>query len=598
MKTRPILLFSYTAVLACADMRAATVEAVKGGASAKTAQSLPPGSSFATKKSSQSQIRLDKGFVRLGSNSQLQVGKDDQVNLKEGVMMVGSDGAKKRGSVKVTAPGYQFQVQGTALIAYQPGSYIKITVLEGRIRVALQSLLGEFITLDAGQMLVINPADNRLPDPVEVDLNRLVTTSVLTAGSLGPPPTDPFIQASVVEQSADMGGGFVTRTPFALKGASPEVTVFQLVNDLDDTNAVVPTQTYIPPDNNSTTLSDTTISRRGAKTKTLQVNLRSIPEDDGSTTLPSVSGVVSVNADVFGTSPQTLLIKADDTLLVKPDANVSTPANTALEFNAKALDIQKAQLKAGNGEAASESISLIAYGRDSTREFDLSVKNQTTIEGGTVRMNGAKGGGQQRIGIDNSTVIAPRGITIGKAVAPSTITVRNSSQLLALAGSITFDSGGKTILVDNSTLRANEATGQIVLDAGEAGGTLTLRNANLNADVIKARGHSASGDAVIVDGGSFVARTVLKFYAAGASMLRFRGNVVIDSPRSIFSARTVQVDLGGSVRSTGLVDVFVNPGQDNFNKPGFGTITTRTTEIPSGVAPNVLPFDSPARPAF
>jgi hypothetical protein len=81
-------------------------------------------------------------------------------------------------------------------------------------------------------------------------------------------------------------------------------------------------------------------------------------------------------------------------------------------------------------------------------------------------------------------------------------------------------------------------------------------------------------------------------------MLRFRGNVVIDSPRSIFSARTVQVDLGGSVRSTGLVDVFVNPGQDNFNKPGFGTITTRTTEIPSGVAPNVLPFDSPARPAF
>lgn len=213
-------------------------------------------------------------------------------------------------------------------------------------------------------------------------------------------------------------------------------------------------------------------------------------------------------------------------------------------------------------------------------------------------MNGAKGGGQQRIGIDNSTVTAPRGITIGKAVAPSTITVRNSSQLLALAGSITFDSGGKAILVDNSTLRANETTGQIVLDAGEAGGTLTLRDANLNADVIKARGHSASGDAVIIDGGSFVARTVLKFYAAGASMLRFRGNVVIESPHSIFSAQTVQVDLGGSVTSNGFVDVFVNSGQDNFNKPGFGTLTTQTREFPAGKAPNVLPFDSPARPAF
>ncbi len=595
MKTLPII--SIITMLACLGAHAATVEAVKGGASAKTAQSLPPGSSFATKKSSQGQIRLDKGFVRLGSNSQLQVGKDDQVNLKEGVMMVGSDGVKKRGSVKVSAPGYQFQVQGTALIAYQPGSYIKITVLEGRIRVALQSLLGEFITLDAGQMLVINPADNRLPDPVEVDLNRLVTTSVLTAGSLGPPPTDPFIQASVVEQSADMGGGFITRTPFALKGASPEVTVFQLVNDLDDPNAIVPTQSFLPPDNNFTTLSDTTITRRGAKTKTLEVNLRSIPEDDGSTTLPSVSGTVSVAPDVFGASPQKLRIVADDTLLVKPGANVSTPANTALEFNARALDIQNAHLKAGNGTAASESVGLAVYGRDGSREFDLSM-SQSTLEAGTVTMNGAKGGGQQRIGIDQSTVIAPRGITLGSAVAPATITVRNSSELAVLAGSIKFDSGGKAILVDASTLRANETTGQIVLDAGEAGGLLTLRDANLNADVIKARGHSASGDAVIIDGGSFVARTVLKFYAAGASMLRFQGNVVIDSPRSIFSARTVQVDLGGSVRSTGLVDVFVNPGQDHFNKPGFGTITTQTRDFPAGVAPNVLPFDSPDRPAF
>ncbi len=597
MKTFPI--FSIIAVLACMNGRAATVEAVKGGASAKTAQSLPPGSRFTTKKSSQGQIRLDKGFVRLGSNSQLQVGKDDQVNLKEGVMMVGSDGAKKRGSVKVSAPGYQFQVQGTALIAYQPGSYIKITVLEGRIRVALQSLLGEFITLDAGQMLVINPADNRLPDPVEVDLNRLVTTSVLTAGSLGPPPTDPFIQASVVEQSADMGGGFITRTPFALKGASPEVTVFQLVNDLDDPNAVVPTQSFLPPDNNFTALSNTTITRRGAKTQTLEVNLRSIPEDDGSTTLPSVSGTVSVDPDVFGASPQKLRIVADDTLLVKPGANVSTPANTALEFNAKALDIQNAQMKAGNGSATSEGVSLIAYGRDSSLEFDVSV-TQTSIEGGTVTINGAKGGGQQRIGIDQSTVIAPKGITIGKSTAPSTITVRNSSELAAMAGSIRFDSGGKAILVDGSILRANETTGQIVLDAGEAGGTLTLRNANLNADVIKARGHSASGDAVIVDGGSFVARTVLKFYAAGASMLRFRGNVVIDSPRSIFSARTVQVDLGSSVRSTGLIDVFVNPGGAQFNQDGFGTIRMQTRDIPGGVLPNVteIPVGAPLGPTF
>ncbi|MES2595836.1 MAG: FecR domain-containing protein [Verrucomicrobiota bacterium] len=595
MKTQ-LIFSSIVCWASLSPLPAATVEAVKGGASAKAAQALPPGSSFATKRSSQSQIKLEKGFVRLGSNSQFQVGKDDQVNLRQGVMMVGSDGTKRRGTVKVTAPGYNFQVQGTALIAYQPGSYIKITVLEGTIRVALQSLLGEFETLEAGQMLVINPADKRLPDPVEVDLNRLVTTSVLTAGgALGPAPTDPFIQASASGQGGDVNDGLVTRTPFSLRGASPEVTVFQLVNDLSNPNAVVREKTY---DGNHNSLSNVTITRQGAKTQELKVNMVSQIENDGSTTLPSIGGNVTVSPDVFGGAPQKLTFIADDSLMVLPGANISTPANTALELDARTLDIQNATLKAGNGRQASEALTLSAYGTESGNEFDVNVKG-STLEAGTVKMQGSVfGGGSQRIGIDNSTVTAPKGITIGDSGTPTTITVRNSSQLAALAGSIKFDSGGRAIMVDGSTLRANATTGQIELDAGETGGVLTLRNSNLNADVIKARGHSASGDAVIVDGGLFVARTVLKFYAAGASMLRFRGNVVIDSPRSIFSARTVQVDLGGTVTSTGLVDIFVNPGQDNFNKPGFGTISTRTNTIPGGTAPNVIPYNSPDRPGF
>ena len=38
------------------------------------------------------------------------------------------------------------------------------------------------------------------------------------------------------------GSNSLARTPFALRGASPEVTVFQLVNDLDDPNATVNTR--------------------------------------------------------------------------------------------------------------------------------------------------------------------------------------------------------------------------------------------------------------------------------------------------------------------------------------------------------------------
>lgn len=572
---------------------AATVEAVKGGASARTAETLGTGATFATKKSSQSQLRLNKGFVRLGSNSQVQLGKEDQVQLKEGVMMVGSDGAKKRESVKVTAPGYSFNVQGTALIAYSPGSYIKITVLEGRIRVALQSLLGEFVTLEAGQMLVINPADKRLPDPVEVDLNRLVSTSQLTTGALGPPPTDPFIQNSASEQGGETNAGQLARTPFALRGASPEVTVFQLVNDLDDSNAVVNRKPYSLPD--QAVLADTEIKRQGARTKTLEVQMRS------TTVLPAISGTITVSPDVFGSSPKKLVIDADDTLLVKPGANITTPSNVALSLNGVALDIDGATLRAGNGTESAEALELNAAGLAANsfvdpvvREFDLGVKG-STLQGASLHVQGARGlpgAPAQSIGIDSTTITAPRGITIGADTIPSKITIRNSSQLLALAGSIQMDAGGRAITVAGSTLRADATSGQIVME----GDTVTLNNATMNADVIKARGHSASGDAVIVDGGSFVARTVLKFYATGAAILRFKGNVSITSPLSVFSARTVEVENGGRVSSTGAINVYTDLA--NFNRAGFGEVISRTSEIPGGTTPVVQPFDTALRPGF
>jgi quercetin dioxygenase-like cupin family protein len=594
MKTRLTALFLF--MLGCfGPGHAATVEAVNGGASARTRQSLTAGSTFATKKASQSQLRLNKGFVRLGSSSQVQLGKSDQVQLKEGVMMVGSDGAKKRESVKVTAPGYSFNVQGTALIAYHPGSYIKITVLEGSIRVSLQSMLGEFVTLKAGQMLVINPAEKRLPDLVEVDLNRLITTSKLVGGPLGPPPTNPFIQSSAGDQNGDLSGGFIARTPFAMRGASPEVTVFQLVNDLEDPNTTVSEKDYSPASANEiNALADKTITRSGAKTRTLNVQMRS----GGPGFDISLSGVIKAVKDVFGGVTQKLAFHGDDTLSVMPGADISTPKGTALEFNAKALDIDGATLTSGSATLPSESLSLIAWGNDGTREFDVGVKNNSRLNSGSFSIMGSAGANPQRVGIDNSHITAPLGILIGQErdATPISITIRNSSELAALAGSIKFDSGGQPILVDSSILRANPATGQIVLDAGENGDTLTLRNSTLSADVIKARGHSASGDAVIVDGGSYLAGTMLKFYATGASMLRFRGNVTIDSPLSVFSGSTVQVDAGGSVRSTGTVNVYTN--QANFNTAGFGTITTRTNEVPAGVAPTVLPFNSPTKPAF
>lgn len=542
----------------------ATVEALKGGASGRVSQAVKPGESFATRKSSQSQLRLNKGFVRLGSSSQVEMGKEDSVHLKQGVMMVGSGGERKRETVKVSAPGYNFQVQGTALIAYYPGQYIKITVLEGSIRVALQSLLGEFETLEPGQMLVINPADSRLPDPVEVDLNRLVTTSQLAGGPLGPAPTDPFIKSSIIEQGAEKGGGFLVQTHFALRGASPEVTVFQLVNDLDDPNALVNDASYLHGVL-QTQLSDTEIKRIGAKTRTLLVKM---------TDAATLGGSISVNEDVYGGAPQVLkFANSDNSITVESNATITTPIDTALEINARTVDIQSgATLQAGNADQPSEKVTLIAYGHANLGAAAHLSLNNATVKGGIAEIRGTRGANLQKIDINDSDIMAPKGINVGLSTAASTIQIRNSSQLLALAGTIALDAGDI---------------------AQGVGGPVEISNSTLSAEVIKARGHSANGDAVIVDGGSFVANAVLKFFATGASILRFRGAVNLTSPLSILSARTVQVDLGGVVTASGQIDVYTDNA--NFNVPGtFGTLKGS-----NGAAnPNVMSFDTVGKPTF
>src|SRR5689334_1410656 len=80
------------------------------------------------------------------------------------------------------APGYRLKVKGTAQIAFEPGRALKVVALEGQVVIALDSVMGEFESLKPGQMLIINPSDNRLPEPVEVDLQRLVATSALMSG--------------------------------------------------------------------------------------------------------------------------------------------------------------------------------------------------------------------------------------------------------------------------------------------------------------------------------------------------------------------------------------------------------------------------------
>lgn len=163
-----------------------------------------------------------------------------------------------------------------------------------------------------------------------------------------------------------------------------------------------------------------------------------------------------------------------------------------------------------------------------------------------------------------------RGDLNNESEQPVVVTVSNSSDLNALAQAVALASFGENIDIENSSF--SRTPGGINIDAGTIfERTLTLRNSTFAADVIKARSFQNGGrDALIIDGTRFDASALVRLYAEGASTLRFRGDVQINSPLTQLAGQTVRVDAGGRVRASGAVKV--NATNHQYDAAGFGTI--------------------------
>src|SRR5438270_4174783 len=128
----------------------------------------------------------DLTIARMGANTIFSFDEGTRtVDLANGAILLrvpkGSGGAKVQ-TAAVTAA-----ITGTTvMIEYHKGTYAKFICLEGTMRVYLKGHLGESVLVAAGQMLIVNPNATRLADPVDVDLDRLVRTSLLLAPPFGP----------------------------------------------------------------------------------------------------------------------------------------------------------------------------------------------------------------------------------------------------------------------------------------------------------------------------------------------------------------------------------------------------------------------------
>src|SRR5947207_8174456 len=120
----------------------------------------------------------DNTLTRLGPEScfSFKTGSRD-MTLQKGTMLLqvpkGIGGAKIRtGAVTASITGT------TIMIEYQPQKTLKVLVLEGSLRLSNRRF-GDSLLLTPGHMVIMPPNAKRIPDPVTVDLKKIVNTSTL-----------------------------------------------------------------------------------------------------------------------------------------------------------------------------------------------------------------------------------------------------------------------------------------------------------------------------------------------------------------------------------------------------------------------------------
>lgn len=187
MKTTTLLLISIITVSAGAEE--ALVKVTFGKTSAPVMSKLKAGSRFTTSSKSRSEVALENGLLRTGSDTSVLMQSQDSIVLEKGLTLVASKPRFFRRSIQVQIPRHQLKIKGTAQVYHSPGKPIRVVVIEGSMTVSLNSMSREKVTLKAGQVLLINPAEADLPEPFEIDLNRLVSTAELLADQFEPLPT-------------------------------------------------------------------------------------------------------------------------------------------------------------------------------------------------------------------------------------------------------------------------------------------------------------------------------------------------------------------------------------------------------------------------
>jgi FecR protein len=488
----------------------------------------------------------DRTLTRLGANTIFSFDQGTRnLQLGGGAMLLRVP--KDAGGARINTAAITAAITGTTmLLEYHPNAFCKFIMLEGVARIFRNNKVGESVLLRPGQMLIVDPNGKGLPDPVDVDLDRLMKTSLLITG-FGPLPSLDLIAQAISEQDAQKEEGSVIDTNLVIYNGTIvsllDPTNTSTISTVRDSETPTPTETMTPPPTPTPT---------PEKFGTPTVIASSTPYAIGSGTVIQTDPSITTNGQTdFGK------IYRGPTL----DGSISTFLFTAtsafdnfLQFDARFQVVDLLPL------AVFKFSSLQLTGNPTILLTNGGATNLALISVGDIT-SGPPGGTLTFAGLDSLIIATQNGsITLTSDLAFEDIPslgfyARGAGSNLTLDSAISgttnlFLGAEGSIIANNSLSLVQTNTGVdlglfTVVFAGEnftLGNSLTIVNDN-------------SGGVDLTNGGSIIINVGGDFSVAGAGTLTL--NVLNNGGSDLGSGGDIFVTTGGDL-TAGTIDAFIN----------------------------------------
>src|SRR6476659_9306791 len=180
---------------------------------------------------SRSELKFtDQTLARLGANTLCSFSEGTRnLNLQDGAMLLrvpkGAGGAKINSSAVTAAiTGTTVMVETHAVTKKNKNSYYKFIVLEGTARLYLPGRLGESTLVKAGQMIIMRQDSKMIPEPVDVDIQKITQSSLLITG-FGPLGSETLIAFERTRQNEQKNSGQLIETNLVIYGGGTNVVL-------------------------------------------------------------------------------------------------------------------------------------------------------------------------------------------------------------------------------------------------------------------------------------------------------------------------------------------------------------------------------------